>query len=497
MLPDVGSTIVPPGRSLPSRSAASIIARPIRSLTEPPGFRYSSFASRVGATSAPNRSSRTIGVCPTRSSTVGYSGGTGASVLSPRRIRESPQRTMRVAPDSRPASRATIGAWNPWTAAALHDRADRRGPRRALPRRGLRVLAAGLPALARRGRARRASGGGRAPAGPAPRPRGRARRSRRPRPRRVRATALPVPPGLISLLLLTLGRDVRAVAESLSSSRGASPAAVGSSQRASASTSARSPSSVKPCPPVDRRRLRDGGKQSRWSTHRLRPRTRTSSSTSSRESTPYGVGDEEFPRVPGARLAPAACRTRTRRVVSRRAGRHLVLVRRAGSRGSSVIWRRRTARGSLGPEADARPRAVWHHRGSADRRGGSRGRASGQWRKCRRPVKTMAAPAASTAALTSSSRFEPPGWTIVRTPSRNASSGRPGRGRSRPRREPPPPAGGRARAPSPARCERRRRGSSGLLRCRASGRRARGRSHSSRRAWPPSRRRRRRAIAPP
>ena len=48
MLPEVGSTIVPPGLSFPSRSAASIIASPIRSFTEPPGFRYSSFASSCG-----------------------------------------------------------------------------------------------------------------------------------------------------------------------------------------------------------------------------------------------------------------------------------------------------------------------------------------------------------------------------------------------------------------------------------------------------------------
>ena len=73
MLPEVGSTIVPPGLSFPSRSAASIIAIPIRSLFEPPGFRYSSFASSVGATSRPIRSSRTIGVRPTSSSSVGYS----------------------------------------------------------------------------------------------------------------------------------------------------------------------------------------------------------------------------------------------------------------------------------------------------------------------------------------------------------------------------------------------------------------------------------------
>ena len=37
-------------------------------------------------------------------------------------------------------------------------------------------------------------------------------------------------------------------------------------------------------------------------------------------------------------------------------------------------------------------------------------RSSRQWRKWRRPVKIIAAPAAFTAAITSSSRFEPPGW---------------------------------------------------------------------------------------
>src|SRR5919109_1562472 len=42
VLPEVGSTIVPPGLSFPSRSAASMSGRPIRSFTEPPGFRYSS-----------------------------------------------------------------------------------------------------------------------------------------------------------------------------------------------------------------------------------------------------------------------------------------------------------------------------------------------------------------------------------------------------------------------------------------------------------------------
>ena len=72
MLPEVGSTIVPPGLSSPSRSAASIIASPMRSFTEPPGFRYSSFARIVPGTSREIRSSRTIGVDPTRSRTLGY-----------------------------------------------------------------------------------------------------------------------------------------------------------------------------------------------------------------------------------------------------------------------------------------------------------------------------------------------------------------------------------------------------------------------------------------
>ena len=76
MLPEVGSTIVPPGFSFPSRSAASIIVIAIRSLTEPPGFRYSSFASSVAAPSGTTFCSRTSGVLPTSSSSVGYSRAT-------------------------------------------------------------------------------------------------------------------------------------------------------------------------------------------------------------------------------------------------------------------------------------------------------------------------------------------------------------------------------------------------------------------------------------
>ena len=66
MLPLVGSTITErPGLTSPSSSAASIIATPILSLTEPPGLKYSSLAQ----TSAPRPSARrrreTSGVSPT------------------------------------------------------------------------------------------------------------------------------------------------------------------------------------------------------------------------------------------------------------------------------------------------------------------------------------------------------------------------------------------------------------------------------------------------
>ena len=67
VLPLVASTIVVrPGSIRPSASAASIIATPMRSLTEPPGLSISSFANscpRVPDGSI--RVSCTIGVLPT------------------------------------------------------------------------------------------------------------------------------------------------------------------------------------------------------------------------------------------------------------------------------------------------------------------------------------------------------------------------------------------------------------------------------------------------
>ncbi len=46
-----------------------------------------------------------------------------------------------------------------------------------------------------------------------------------------------------------------------------------------------------------------------------------------------------------------------------------------------------------------------------------------QWRKWRRPVKTMARSCSSQASTVSSSRFDPPGWIRAVTPARAASSG--------------------------------------------------------------------------
>src|SRR3954451_4428711 len=79
VLPEVGSTIVPPGRSFPSRSAASIIGSPIRSFTEPPGFRYSSFARIAAPPGGESFWSRTMGVAPTSSRMVGNSLATEGS----------------------------------------------------------------------------------------------------------------------------------------------------------------------------------------------------------------------------------------------------------------------------------------------------------------------------------------------------------------------------------------------------------------------------------
>ena len=66
MLPQVGSTIVPPGFSSPLSSAASIIRTAMRSFTEPPGLKYSTLARTVGPEPSVTLLSLTSGVLPTR-----------------------------------------------------------------------------------------------------------------------------------------------------------------------------------------------------------------------------------------------------------------------------------------------------------------------------------------------------------------------------------------------------------------------------------------------
>ncbi len=71
VLPLVGSTMtLTPGVSSPSRSAASIMASPMRSLTLLAGFALSSLATICGRTPDAIRFSRTSGVLPMSSATL-------------------------------------------------------------------------------------------------------------------------------------------------------------------------------------------------------------------------------------------------------------------------------------------------------------------------------------------------------------------------------------------------------------------------------------------
>src|SRR5881397_3139725 len=70
VLPLVGSTIVSPGLRRPSRSAASIMLRAMRSLTLPAGLNDSTLPSSSADPAWTTRFKRTSGVPPTRSSTV-------------------------------------------------------------------------------------------------------------------------------------------------------------------------------------------------------------------------------------------------------------------------------------------------------------------------------------------------------------------------------------------------------------------------------------------
>src|SRR5947208_2757774 len=72
VLPDVASTIRPPGLRRPSRSAASIIATPMRSFTDPPGLKNSALAYTGVRIPCVTRFSRTSGVQPMVSRILPY-----------------------------------------------------------------------------------------------------------------------------------------------------------------------------------------------------------------------------------------------------------------------------------------------------------------------------------------------------------------------------------------------------------------------------------------
>ncbi len=55
---------------------------------------------------------------------------------------------------------------------------------------------------------------------------------------------------------------------------------------------------------------------------------------------------------------------------------------------------------------------------------------AGQWKKWRVPVKYIVTPAFCAASTTCSSRIEPPGWTIARTPAAMRISGPSGNGKN-------------------------------------------------------------------
>ena len=70
VLPLLASKTVLPGVNWPAASARSIIIKPIRSFTEPPGFRDSSFTRNSTPGAGFIRLMRTSGVFPTSSRTL-------------------------------------------------------------------------------------------------------------------------------------------------------------------------------------------------------------------------------------------------------------------------------------------------------------------------------------------------------------------------------------------------------------------------------------------
>src|SRR5919108_851988 len=111
VFPEVGSTMVPPGRRCPFRSAASIIRRPMRSFTLPPGFSISSLASTVPGTSRATRPRRTRGVWPMASRKVSRT--STAPMVAPLRRSDQPVDGAEVAEVHGPVGRGLYGQYGP------------------------------------------------------------------------------------------------------------------------------------------------------------------------------------------------------------------------------------------------------------------------------------------------------------------------------------------------------------------------------------------------
>src|SRR6266568_853377 len=112
VFPLVGSTIVPPGLRRPFFSAASIIAMPMRSFTDPPGFRNSAFARINGWCPFETAFNRMRGVRPIASRM-----SRRYSTTLPRRARYNTRRPRfeagLLASESRDGSEAGIPGWSP------------------------------------------------------------------------------------------------------------------------------------------------------------------------------------------------------------------------------------------------------------------------------------------------------------------------------------------------------------------------------------------------
>src|SRR5213596_182413 len=95
VLPDVASTIRPPGLRRPSRSAASIIATPMRSFTDPPGLKNSALAYTGVRIPCVTRFSRTSGVQPMVSRILPYGlAWDGIRVRLRRAVRDGARRAL-------------------------------------------------------------------------------------------------------------------------------------------------------------------------------------------------------------------------------------------------------------------------------------------------------------------------------------------------------------------------------------------------------------------